>query len=378
MIDRLTNIESKLNKIILYYCLILAAGCLLLAFSSCSNMRSIKSKSGGKVVKLKSTKDYKNIDTLSDEIFNFEEKVLTNKTSAKLSSVEDTDETNSMVFDVGSKRLPTLREQMQTLSQDQEHIKSKVNHLQEDVNEIKNSIDDIKDAISVMNFNSRSTPLKGPQTSSKPDVIESTEEDYDYEDESDNSIIKSDEAVKKAPAKPKVQNKPKAVQTKPAANNSINHNSKPEPVKAHPKNEIKPEPNNYKLAANEVNAGGKNLNQNVESALSFFAKKDYHKAINELNSILIKTNDEPTHSLCHYWLGESYFRLGNYDEANKFFNKSSLEVNSPKAPEALIMVGESNIRLGKIEAARTAFEAFLNKYPGSRFSPRAKKMLQQL
>jgi len=83
-------------------------------------------------------------------------------------------------------------------------------------------------------------------------------------------------------------------------------------------------------------------------------------------------------SKCNYWLGESHFGLGQYDDAIAYFQKVISSKNADKKADAFIMIAESNIRSGKVNEAKKVFTTFINNYPNSQYIPRAKKMLQQL
>lgn len=402
MLQGLTTIEKKLGNMIRFYCVIIAAICLIFLLESCSNVRSIKNKEG--IVKL--TKKVKNtqktgknmqVDTLNASIEEFISKVENSKTNPIYEiSDEDTEGLKAnTVQSISNKRLPTLREQMKGLADDQTQIRNNVNTLQQDVNEIKVSLDEIKDAVAVLNFSPNNIPARGDKAQ---EAVESEDEFYNNnsdepnpEEEFDN-IIESDEVVKDkktntAPnvAKPKLLKKnqapAKAVKHKDGAENKTKH------IEA-VKSEKKPEPNIFKAAtkiqtapqqiAPTNNSKQATNNNNIGQALDYFSKKDYQRAINELNIVLTKHKDPETLASCSYWLGESYFRLGNYQSAIKFFEKTATTATSSKKEEAKVMLGESNLRMGKVQEARQAFENFITTYPKSKYIPRAKKLLQQL
>ncbi len=401
MLQGLTTIDKKLGNMIRFYCVIIAAICLIFLLESCTNVRSIKNKDG--IVKLakkdkKTLKSGKNmqVDTLNASIEEFISKVESSKTDASYEiSDEDTDGLKAnTVQSISNKRLPTLREQMKALADDQTQIRNNVNSLQQDVNEIKVSLDEIKDAVAVLNFSPNNTPTRGEkpevEIETEQEFYNSNSDDFDNVEELDN-FVESDEAVKAkksnstpSTVKPKLLKKNQAPaktnKQKDGAENRAKHiESK--------KNEKKPEPSNFKATtkiqttqpqvapANNVKVVN---NDNIGQALNYFSKKDYQRAINELNIVLTKHNDSETLASCSYWLGESYFRLGNYQNAIKFFEKTATTANSSKTEEAKVMLGESNLRMGKVQEARQAFQNFITTYPKSKYIPRAKKLLQQL
>ncbi len=415
MIQELTQIERDLGKMIKFYCLILAAICLLFLLGSCSNVRSIKNKDGiVKVAKKENKAQNSNrnmkVDTVNSSIEDFINKVEKSKDAPiyEITNEEHETETKAATAQtISNKKLLTLREQMQNLANDQEQIKTNVNTLQKDVSDIKVSIGEIKDAVAVMNFSPNKTPERGGEVVPSQ-VIESEDEFYNANSEiaeptETNERIESDEVVnKKVEAKPiakpkilkKNQTPPKVNKNKDGAHNNV-------PVVISPKVEKKPVLNNFKATSKietpkpvqtpaKVNSKpvqapdntavktAQNPNNNVQQALDYFSKKDYQRAINELNTVLTKHSDPETLATCSYWLGESYFRLGNYQNAIKCFEKTVVTGNSSKKEEAKVMLGESNLRMGKVQEARQAFEQFIAAYPKSRYIPRAKKLLQQL
>ena len=65
-----------------------------------------------------------------------------------------------------------------------------------------------------------------------------------------------------------------------------------------------------------------------------------------------------------YWLGESLFQRQQYrDAAESFLNLSTKYETSPKAPDALLRLGQSLAALGEKEAACASFGEVLRKYP---------------
>jgi tol-pal system protein YbgF len=65
-----------------------------------------------------------------------------------------------------------------------------------------------------------------------------------------------------------------------------------------------------------------------------------------------------------YWLGESYFQRQQYrDAAEVFLNVTSKYEKSPKAPDALLRLGQSLAALKEKEAACAAFGEVVRKFP---------------
>ena len=90
----------------------------------------------------------------------------------------------------------------------------------------------------------------------------------------------------------------------------------------------------------------------------------YAKATVALNSFL---ETYPNSELCAnatYWLAETYYIDGKYQEALTYFSKGLTEYkDSNKAPDCLLKVGLSMQKLGKKEEACTAFKSLPIRYP---------------
>ncbi|MDQ7052633.1 MAG: tetratricopeptide repeat protein [candidate division KSB1 bacterium] len=89
----------------------------------------------------------------------------------------------------------------------------------------------------------------------------------------------------------------------------------------------------------------------------------------------------PQHRLasnCWYWIGESYFALGDLNNALQAFNEVLNYRNSFKTDDALLMLGRIYMRQGNAEMARQMFNRLQQDYPDSEYVPRAQRYLNQL
>lgn len=320
--------------------------------------------------------------------------------------------------DLSEARIPTIREQMHSLAKDQVSIKQDVNLLQDDLSDIKQSLRQIQTAVAVQQSQPDRYPDRGDGQKAKVNnqisanhsynnnnnsnnsgrnISEriSSDEDSEYEsnlgasnyndhnnDYNNSAAVESDEVVEKQRSTKPVQAK---VAPKPAPV-TIKKNPAPAKIKKIAQNEpVKPKAPVAKKEANNFNAATKitpqestSTEETVSTALNSFKRQDYKTAINELNKIMAKQTDATSQATCSYWIGESYFRMGNYSSALRFFDKTlSIAVNTKKE-EAKIMTAECQVRLGNTKEAKLCFQQFINAYPKSRYLPRAKKFLQQL
>jgi len=113
-------------------------------------------------------------------------------------------------------------------------------------------------------------------------------------------------------------------------------------------------------------------------ALDEFRARKYKEAI-ALFRNLIASN--PKHELadnCQYWIGESYYGMGNYNQAIAEFEKVFSYPNSNKNDDAQLKLGISYVKLGDRTQARSEFDRLLSIYPDSEYRSLAQKYIARL
>jgi TolA-binding protein len=83
-------------------------------------------------------------------------------------------------------------------------------------------------------------------------------------------------------------------------------------------------------------------------------------------------------SNCHYWIGESYNGMGNYQQAIQEFSTVLRYSSSYKLDDALIMSGVCYLKLGDSATARQQFQELVSRYPESEYAPTAMRYLGKL
>ncbi|HYF04210.1 MAG TPA: hypothetical protein VEC36_12580, partial [Patescibacteria group bacterium] len=223
------------------------------------------------------------------------------------------------------KRLPTLREQMQKIANNQETITARHNEFSGDVVEIKRdmvqmkeSLEDIKGVLEEMRGQKPQTFSKGAGEDIQPNVrvLKSTpvsEEilpDNVASETFNDNVIQSDKYTKKAqPTKKKVANLlPKDSGTKNNALREAPIKKQEISVKAIEKSKADAieNPNNHPV---------------YTTAISLFKKRNFAETITLLEGLLKTEKSPATVSNCHYWVGESYFGLGQFSQAIASFKK---------------------------------------------------------
>ncbi len=329
--------------------LIMSLLCVLIV--SCGVPRSVRNSDKTKKIAKKMDSKNDNQNTLTD-IQEFEKKVLASKSNNDSKPEQESS-------------LPSLKSQLQNLSMEQVEIKNKVNTLQNDVIEIKYTLEEIKSALIKDNKMIRKQAVSGP------------EEELNQSDESNTSdeefVVMPEEKSKELAIKKKESPK------KPAAKKTA-----PKPIAKWKESEAKP---NYKIApaSTIVKTEPKsepikqeNIKPEMSEALNLFAKKDFNNTILKMNEILNSTKDKIVIIDCHFWIGESYFNLKDFRKAIDYFAKVIKAGSSDKRDDAQSKMAECFVKTGNISEAKTAYQTLIEKYPGSEYIPKAKKMLQQL
>jgi len=112
-----------------------------------------------------------------------------------------------------------------------------------------------------------------------------------------------------------------------------------------------------------------------QEALNEYKKRNYETAIRLFERLLQGYPNTNLSDNCQYWIGESYYGLGNYDQALVEFEKVFSYANSNKADAAQLKIGLCYLKLGKKEQARKAWERLLQKYPNSEYANLARRYL---
>jgi tol-pal system protein YbgF len=102
------------------------------------------------------------------------------------------------------------------------------------------------------------------------------------------------------------------------------------------------------------------------TALSLFRQKEYENAGKGFAAYLQKNPQSKLSADALYYLGETYFLRGRQREAAEEFLKISTHyATSPRAPEAMLRLGQSLLALGAHEQACATFGEVPHKYPNA-------------
>ncbi len=114
------------------------------------------------------------------------------------------------------------------------------------------------------------------------------------------------------------------------------------------------------------------------NALAEYRKRNFAAAINQFESLLSDGIREDLADNCHYWIGESNYGLGKYQEAIGHFEHVFGFKHTEKRDDAQLMIGNSYGAMGNKKAAREAYNRLISSYPASTFVRKAQEKLDKL
>jgi len=118
-------------------------------------------------------------------------------------------------------------------------------------------------------------------------------------------------------------------------------------------------------------------NREYRHTLDVYFAGDYQSAIKLLNSFLGKYGNHPLAYNATYYKGECLYLLKRYNEAMEIFQKIFQE-RGKKAPDALLMLGNSWEKMGDKNMARASWNNLIADYPTDELSVSAKYKLNKL
>ena len=114
------------------------------------------------------------------------------------------------------------------------------------------------------------------------------------------------------------------------------------------------------------------------AALAEYKKRNFAGAVTKFQDLLQSDVPEDLEDNAHYWLGESYYGMGRYDDAVAAFEAVFNYAKSDKKDDAQMMVGNAHLASRRMPQAKAAFEELVSAYPGSPFIKRAREKLADL
>ncbi|MBC8181210.1 tetratricopeptide repeat protein [candidate division KSB1 bacterium] len=121
-----------------------------------------------------------------------------------------------------------------------------------------------------------------------------------------------------------------------------------------------------------------NYREDYQLALQSYYNRNYKTAIQMFDELLAVNSSHSLSDNCRYWIGESYYGLGNYNQAIIEFTKVSSFSKSNKMDDAQLKLGLCFWRLGDSERAAQEFERLISDYPESEYIEKAQQFLAKI
>lgn len=119
-------------------------------------------------------------------------------------------------------------------------------------------------------------------------------------------------------------------------------------------------------------------NKRVEEVILLIKERKYDLALKKIDSYLKEENDLTNISQLYYWKGEALFYTKDYLNAVECFQRVLSFPKAKKRIESQIMIAECYTKLGRMKEAKREYQRFIEEYPFSEYTSRAKRMIQQL
>lgn len=106
--------------------------------------------------------------------------------------------------------------------------------------------------------------------------------------------------------------------------------------------------------------------EQYRAAFGLLRKQDFQAAEQALGNFVRNHPNDPLAGNAQYWLGETYYVRGQYENAAIAFTEGfQTYPDSTKAPDNLLKLGMSLANLGKNEDACTAFSHLIDNFPNA-------------
>lgn len=113
-------------------------------------------------------------------------------------------------------------------------------------------------------------------------------------------------------------------------------------------------------------------------ALDDYHTGKYRRAIQKFRKLLLRSDAGDLADNCQYWIGESYFALGDYYQAVVEFEKVYSWAGSNKISDAQLMVAIALLKAGETELARGEFDTLLSFFQNKSAAKKARKYIDMI
>jgi len=123
---------------------------------------------------------------------------------------------------------------------------------------------------------------------------------------------------------------------------------------------------------------GNDYAQRYANGRGLYERRQYRDAIKAFSNLLAEDDRNILADNAQYWIGESYYGLGNYAQSIVEFEKVFTFTTSDKSDDALLKLGLCYLKMGDRKQARSEFEQLLANYPKSEYAGQARNYLTKL
>ena len=124
--------------------------------------------------------------------------------------------------------------------------------------------------------------------------------------------------------------------------------------------------------------GGFDVKTSYETARAEYEARKYESAISGFMEVLTVAPNSSYADNAYYWIGESYYSLGNFAKALDAFNKVFDYPKSNKLADSHFKVAKTYLRMGSNDAAKKEFTTVIQNYPGTPAEKYSRTELEKL
>lgn len=124
---------------------------------------------------------------------------------------------------------------------------------------------------------------------------------------------------------------------------------------------------------------GAALAENYRAALTLYGKGQLDRARKLFQEVFDADPNGELADNALYWIAETYFVTAKYSEAMNLYRRILKDYSEEnKAPDAMLKMGLTYVKLGDLGLARTTFEQLIQKYPYSTPAATAKVEIKRI
>ena len=135
---------------------------------------------------------------------------------------------------------------------------------------------------------------------------------------------------------------------------------------------------NVPLSTSGGTIGGDDFYYQYQEARQAYKSKNYDEAIQQFETLLVNDTQHTLSDNCQYWVGESYYAKGNYQQAILSFEKVFTFPQSNKNDASQLKLGLSYMRLNEISKAKEELQKLIDEYPTSEYVSIAQRFIDQI